>query len=240
MTACAPPIENCAPPSEDSAPKKLTGSGLLECKSGPNWCFLWTDIGFHDVFGKKTFFFVLETTYFRPEKPLEFPNFGRKIPCDFSEDLFFLRSPVFGRKIPLNLWSSPCSFDPDWDKFLVPPCPSRIHINKPLVPHKIYFCRPSHAILAPGLPIRLAPVNNPPDYGPDYTLANLLWSSFEFMWSQNSTSACTASNTDRGDIVPLPPSFWAMAQFKKCVKKVKIAQLHYHKACTDCTWERLT
>ena len=33
MTACAPPNENCAPPSEDCVPKKLTGSGLLECKS---------------------------------------------------------------------------------------------------------------------------------------------------------------------------------------------------------------
>ena len=35
MTACAPPSENCASPSEDCAPKKLTGSGLLECKSRP-------------------------------------------------------------------------------------------------------------------------------------------------------------------------------------------------------------
>ena len=38
----------------------------------------------------------------------------------WTEDLFF--------------WSSPCSFDPQWNKFLVPPCPSRIHINKLLVP----------------------------------------------------------------------------------------------------------
>ena len=60
--------------------------------------------------------------------------------------------PDFGRKIPLNLCSSPCLFDPDWDKFLVLPCPSRIHINKNFsCPPKIYFCPPSHAILAPGL-----------------------------------------------------------------------------------------
>ena len=40
MTACAPPDENCAPPpSEDCAPKKLTGLGLLECKSGPKLVF---------------------------------------------------------------------------------------------------------------------------------------------------------------------------------------------------------
>ena len=30
-----PPNENCAPPSEDCARKKLTGSGLMECKSRP-------------------------------------------------------------------------------------------------------------------------------------------------------------------------------------------------------------
>ena len=35
MTACAPPNVNRVPPSEDYAPKKLTGSGLLECKSRP-------------------------------------------------------------------------------------------------------------------------------------------------------------------------------------------------------------
>ena len=39
MTACAPPNENCAPPSEDCAPKKLTGSGLLECKLRPKVVF---------------------------------------------------------------------------------------------------------------------------------------------------------------------------------------------------------
>ena len=33
----------------------------------------------------------------------------------------------FGRKIPLNLCFSPRSVDPGWDKFFVPPCPSRIH-----------------------------------------------------------------------------------------------------------------
>ena len=57
----------------------------------------------------------------------------------------------FGRKIPLTFCFSSCLFHPDWDKFLVPLCRSRIHTNKPLVPPKIYFCPPSHAILAPGL-----------------------------------------------------------------------------------------
>ena len=47
-----------------------------------------------------------------------------------------------GRKIPLTFCSSPCLFDPDWDKFLVPPCPSRIHINKLLVPIQNLFLPP--------------------------------------------------------------------------------------------------
>ena len=60
MTACAHPNENCAPPSEDCVSKKLTGSGLLECKSRPKlvfatgifiifvdwyriWCHIWDE-----------------------------------------------------------------------------------------------------------------------------------------------------------------------------------------------------
>ena len=73
-----PPSKNCAPPpSEDCAPKKLTGLGLLECKSRPNWCFLWTAIRFHDVFGINTCFF-LEITCFRPKKTLKFPILAGK------------------------------------------------------------------------------------------------------------------------------------------------------------------
>ena len=62
------------------------------------------------------------------------------ISCNFSEDLFFsffgdhlfLTGKTslisdFGRKISLTFCSSFCLFDPDWDKFLVPPCLSRIH-----------------------------------------------------------------------------------------------------------------
>ena len=54
----------------------------------------------------------------------------------------------------LFFWSSSFSLDPHWNKFLVPPCSSRIHINKFLVPPKNLFLLsppPSHAILAPGL-----------------------------------------------------------------------------------------
>ena len=34
-----PQLSACAPPSKDCAPKKLTGSGLLECKSRPKLVF---------------------------------------------------------------------------------------------------------------------------------------------------------------------------------------------------------
>ena len=128
MTACAPPNENYAPRGEDCALKKLTGSGLLECKSRPKLVFA-------------TVIFVLFMDWHR-------------ISWHFWDDDLFLFGdhlfsagktawiPDFGRKIPLNLWSSPCSFDPDWDKFLVPPCPSRIHTNKLLVPPKNLFLPP--------------------------------------------------------------------------------------------------
>ena len=138
MTACAPPNENCATPSEDCAPKKLTSLGLLEWKSMPKLVFTtsifvifvdWHRISWH-FWDEDLFFFLLEITCFRPEKNVWISDFSRKI--------------------PLNFWSALCSFDPDWDKFLVSPCPSGIHINKLLVPPKIYFWPPSHAILTPG------------------------------------------------------------------------------------------
>ena len=72
-------------------------------------------------------FFFFGDHLFSAGKSAWICDFGRKILCNFSEDLFFWRSPVYGRKIPLNLCFSPCSLDPDWDKFLVFPCPSRIH-----------------------------------------------------------------------------------------------------------------
>ena len=55
MTSCAPLNENCTPPSEDCAPKKLTGLGLLECKSRPNFSYF---RNLHDILGIKTFFFI--------------------------------------------------------------------------------------------------------------------------------------------------------------------------------------
>ena len=65
-------------PSEDCAPKKLTGSGLLECKSRPKLVFGsgifvifvdWHWISWH--FWDEALFF-LKITCFRPEKLFEF------------------------------------------------------------------------------------------------------------------------------------------------------------------------
>ena len=137
MTSCAPPNENCAPPSEDCAPMKLTGLGLLECKSRPKLVSAtgifvifvdWRRTTWH--FGIKTFFFWRS------------PVFGRK-----NRKTVWISD--FSRKTPLNFWSSLWSFDPDWDKFLVPPCPSRININKLLVP-------PQNLFLSPPLPVTLS------------------------------------------------------------------------------------
>ena len=156
----------CAPPSEDCAPKKFPGSGLLECKSRPKLASAtgifvnfvdWNRISWH-FWDEDLFFF--EITCFRPEKPRKFPiSAGKSLTISVKTFVFFgdhLFSagktawiPDFGRKTPLILWSSPCSFDPDWDFS----CLSRIHVNKLLVPPKIYFCppppRPSHAVLNP-------------------------------------------------------------------------------------------
>ena len=116
---CAPQMTACAPPSEDCAPKKLTGSGLLECKSRQKLAFFvdWTDIGFHDVFAVKTFFYFLffwsSSVFgrknrlnfrFRPANPSQFR--WRPFFCFFfflEITFFFWRSPVFGRKNRLNL-----------------------------------------------------------------------------------------------------------------------------------------
>ena len=61
---------------------------------------------------------------------------------------FWGRSPVSGRKISLNVCFSPCSLDPDWDKFLVPRAPLEFTQNKLLVPLKIYFCPPPPVTLS--------------------------------------------------------------------------------------------
>ena len=92
--------------------------GFWSANRGPNWCFLRTDTRFCDAFGMKTFFFG--DHLFSAEKTA------------WNSD--------FGRKIPLSFCSSPCLFDPDWDKFLVPLSNS----------HKINFsCPPQNLFLFP-------------------------------------------------------------------------------------------
>ena len=71
---------------------------------------------------------------------------------------FYLFVKIIEQKT-FSFWSSPCSFDPHWNKFFVSPCPSRIHINNFPCPPQIYFCPPSHAILAPGMEIGRSPRN---------------------------------------------------------------------------------
>ena len=140
LTACAPPNESYAPPSEDCALKKLTGSGLLERKSRSKLVFF---VEWHQIlwrFWDEDLFF-LRSHPFSAGKIAWISDFGRKNPLWFQWRpffflFFFLRSPVFGRKNrlnfrfqpknPLTFSSSLCLFDPDWDKFLVPLCPSRI------------------------------------------------------------------------------------------------------------------
>ena len=132
-----PPKRKLCPPSEECAPKKLTGSGLLEWKSRRklvffvdwhriSWRFWDEDLFFwrSPVFGGKNCLNLISAC-----KPLVI---SEKTFILFFEDHLFSTGKTawisdYGREIPLNLCSSPCSFGPDWDKFLVPPFSSRVH-----------------------------------------------------------------------------------------------------------------
>ena len=107
----------------------------------------------HLEFQWRPFFFFFWDHPISAGKNVWISDFGRKKSLLISVKTFFFgRSPVFGRKnvsisdcsrkIPLNFWSLHCSFDPDWDKFFVPPCPSPIHIIKLLVPPQNLFLPP--------------------------------------------------------------------------------------------------
>ena len=90
MTACAPPNENCDPPSEDCAPKKLTGCGPLKCKSRPKFVFF---VDWHRIscrfWDEDLFVFLFGDHLFSAGKTAWIFDFGRKIPCNFIEDLLF-------------------------------------------------------------------------------------------------------------------------------------------------------
>ena len=122
----APQLTACAPPSEDCAPKKLTGSWLLERKSRSKLVFF---VNWHQIlwsfWDENLFFFFGEHVFEKPLKILI--SAGKSLAISVKTFFSFWRSSDFGRKIPLTFCSSPCLFDPDWDKFLVPPSPSRIY-----------------------------------------------------------------------------------------------------------------
>ena len=95
---CPPKRKLCPPPSEDYAPKKLTGSGLLECKSRSETpklvstarifvIFVDSHRISYETFRTNTFFFGFHLRI--REKSQEFRDDNR-ICGDFcTEDLFF-------------------------------------------------------------------------------------------------------------------------------------------------------
>ena len=116
MTACAPPNENCAPQSEDCAPKKLTDSGLLECKSRPKTPKLvFTALEF---VSKNCFFAIFVNLHW------------------ILVNLHLGKSHEFW-DVKQNLWKF-------WDEdlFLNFSCPHRIYINKLLVHLQNLFLPP--------------------------------------------------------------------------------------------------
>ena len=90
------------PPSEDCAPKKLTGSGLLERNSRSKLVFF---VDWHRIlwrfWDEDLFFFFFGEHLFLAGKTAWISDFGRKIPCNFSEDLFF-GDHLFSAEKPLK------------------------------------------------------------------------------------------------------------------------------------------
>ena len=151
-----PPNKNCAPPSEDCAPKKLTGSGLLECKARPKLVLFvdWHRISWR--FWDEDLFFM-EITCFRPENPPEFPISAENSLAISVMTFFFLDITCFRPEKPLE-------FPISAGKSLWTFAPQLVHLiqaginfswlrallefiqNKLLVPPKIYFCPPPHPV----------------------------------------------------------------------------------------------
>ena len=107
LTACAPPKRKLCPPKRGLCPKEINRLGASGAQIEVQISVFWgLTPDFVTFLGWRPFFLFLRS-----------PVFGRK--NAWISD--------FGRKIPFNYCFWPCLFDPDWDKLLMPPCPSRIH-----------------------------------------------------------------------------------------------------------------
>ena len=158
-TGAVPPKRKLCFPNRGLRPKEINRLGASGAQIEVQisvFCGLTLD--FVTFLGRRPFFFIfLEIICFWSEKPLEFLISVGKTLAISMKTFFFWRSPGFGRKNRLNF-----RFWPEnpfyflllalfiWlDKFLVPL--SNSHKINFSCPPKIYFCPPSHAILAPGL-----------------------------------------------------------------------------------------
>ena len=156
---CAPQLTACAPQTKIVPPQartvlkginRLGASGAqIEAHIGV-FCGLTPNIV--TFLGWRPFVFFLEITCIRPEKSLDLAiSAAKSLEISVKTFFFFVVHQLsaektawisaFGRKIPLNLCSSPCSFDPDWI------------ISRALMPlsnsHKINFSCPPKFISTP-------------------------------------------------------------------------------------------
>ena len=154
MTACAPQTKIVPPPKRGLCPKGINRLGAIkvQIEASPKLVFsarifvIFVDSHriLYNFLDEDLFFLFLVFTHELVKNCKNFETTTRVCGNFRTEDL---------------IWSSPCLFDPHWNKFLVPPCPFRIHINKLLVLPQNLFLPPSHAILAPGLEIGRSPRN---------------------------------------------------------------------------------
>ena len=107
LAACASPNENCPPPKRGLCPEEINRLGASGAQiEAQISVFLWTDTGFCDVFGMKTFFLFLEITCFRPEKPLEIPIAAGKSLEIFAPHLVHLIQSGINFSCPVPLSNS--------------------------------------------------------------------------------------------------------------------------------------
>ena len=151
-TGAVPPKRKlCPPPKRGLCPEEINRLGAIGVQIEAE-IFVFSKFTWHSW--DEDLFFFLEITCFGPEKPLKsLISAGKSL--RISVKTFFLQITCFGPEKSFeflisagkSLWIS-CSFDPDWDKFLVPPCPSRIHINKLIVHPQNWYLPPPPVTLS--------------------------------------------------------------------------------------------